>query len=110
LRLSYRKYSPNPWSINASHPKKAGKSGDSNLMLHGFREYLRLTYFTLRQHLVSLRQHDFATNMKNATLECVVTHPTIWFLAIIFRKKPPLLPAIPAVLLPKSMVTDIMNL
>jgi len=34
------KYSPNPWSINASHPKKAGKSGDSNLMLHGFGEYL----------------------------------------------------------------------
>jgi len=38
--ISRCKYSPNPWSINASHPKKAGKSGDSNLMLHGFREYL----------------------------------------------------------------------
>ena len=35
-----RKYSPNPWNINASHPKKAGKSGDSNLMFHGFGEYL----------------------------------------------------------------------
>ena len=43
MRPFVSKYSPNPWSINASHPKKAGKSGDSNLTLHTFREYLRLS-------------------------------------------------------------------
>ena len=33
------KYSPNLWTINSSHPKKAGKIGDSNLMLHTFGKY-----------------------------------------------------------------------
>ena len=31
-------YSPKGWDINASHPIKAGKSGDSNLKLHPFGE------------------------------------------------------------------------
>lgn len=34
------KYSPNLWSTNASHPEKPWKSGDSNLTLHPFGEYL----------------------------------------------------------------------
>ena len=40
-RLTKCKYSPKVWDCNASHPKKFGKSGDSNLILHPFGEYIQ---------------------------------------------------------------------
>jgi hypothetical protein len=40
LRHQNGKYSPKVWDCNASQAKNAGKSDDSNEMLHPFGEYL----------------------------------------------------------------------